>query len=303
MKRFVFFFFCFFLLCAPGCAEVASDVTQECSFSFDYRDTKLADMTDRNYKTVMESKLVVDPRLDIRTGETPVGGIYIEFGKNRLPFKVYVRQGDDWTAVAACTAEHAQEYVSFPATTGDIRVKFDSGDVAKYVDVTEIYLFSEGEQNPLVHDWQPTAEKADLMVVVAHPDDELLWLGGTIPYYAAVQGKNVLVTYLTCSDSFRELELLNGLWHCGVRNYPVLAGFRDFKPGSVAGVYSDWGRVTINYYLTTLIRTHRPEVVVTHDYKGEYGHSQHIACAYSVERAVKFAAQADYGKFDEIINL
>jgi len=295
VRKFVFFFICFLLLCGLGCAEVAKDVTQECSFAFDYRDTPLKSMTDRDYKTSMESQLVVEPRLDITTGETPVAGIYIEFGAHRLPFKVYVKQGEDWAKVASCDAAYAQEYVSFPPAKGAIRIRFDSDDVAKYVDISEIHLYGAGDTNPAVHQWQPTHEKADLMVIVAHPDDELLWLGGAIPYYTAVEGKKVTVVYLTCSDPFRELELLNGLWHCGVRNYPVLSGYRDFKPGSTNAVYEDWGRVNVNYYLTRLIRTHRPEVVVTHDLKGEYGHPQHVACAYSVQRAVKYASQAKYG--------
>ncbi|MBR5231503.1 MAG: PIG-L family deacetylase [Clostridia bacterium] len=294
MKRIVFLILYLLLTCACAHAQVARDVTKECSLAYDYRETPVKNMTDGDYKTAMEGKPAVYPQLVIKTGDTPVSSIYVEFGKNRQPFGVYLKQEGEWKRVASCNAAHAQEYVTFPATTGTIRVRFDTARKAKRVDIAEVHLYSEGETPPAVHDWKATNEKTDLMVVVAHPDDELLWLGGTIPHYAAA-GKKVTVVYLTCGDYFRELELLNGLWHCGVRNYPVLAGYRDFKPGSTRGVYDDWGRVSVNYYLTTLIRTLRPEVVVTHDLKGEYGHPQHIVCAYTVERAVKFASQAKYG--------
>ena len=48
------------------------------------------------------------------------------------------------------------------------------------------------------------------------------------------------------------------------------------------------------YYMVKTIRQYRPEVIVTHDLKGEYGHAQHIACAYSMQHAVSYAADEDF---------
>lgn len=292
MKKLLFVCLALLMLCACAAAQSAQDITHESEFHVSYVATKLKYLTDRNYETVMESKLLLEPILSVTTGETPVAGVYVEFGKTRLPFAVQVKKGDDWVTVAVNDGNHAQEYAAFPPVTGQLRLFFETGGHAQQIRIAEITLLSEGAiDESRIHVWQDTVEKADLMITVAHPDDELLWLGGMIPYYAAQRQMNVLVTYLTCGESCREQELLNGLWHCGVRNYPLIAYLPDFKAYNAEAVYERWDRDELLKYLVEIIRCHRPEVVVTHDFKGEYGHAQHVACAYSTQRAVKAAAK------------
>ena len=43
-----------------------------------------------------------------------------------------------------------------------------------------------------------------------------------------------------------------------------------------------------------LLRRYQPEAVVTHDLKGEYGHTQHIVCSETVLEAASRAADASY---------
>ena len=291
------FFLCLALLSLALCAaaEPARDVTPECVFQLSYVATKLKYMTDRNYETVMESKQLLEPQLIITPSETPVAGVYVEFGKTRLPFRVQVKEGGSWVTVAESEGRFAQEYVAFPSIDQQFRLDFETGGHGKFLHISEITLLSAGEiDESKIHIWQDTVEKADLMITVAHPDDELLWLGGCIPYYTKARQMNVLVTYLTCGKSWRELELLNGLWHCGVRNYPAIAYFNDFKCYTAEQAYEKWNRAQLYQYLVKLIRAHKPEVIVTHDFKGEYGHGQHVACAYSTQRAVNYAANPEY---------
>ena len=55
-----------------------------------------------------------------------------------------------------------------------------------------------------------------------HPDDEVLYMGGVIPYYVA-QGKTVQVVYMTTvTEVTAKIELHDCLWAMGVRNYPIL---------------------------------------------------------------------------------
>lgn len=300
---------CLLLLCVCTCAaaDAAQDVTNECSLRLAYIKTKLSYIRDRDYETILESKEMFDPTLHVTTGDTPVAGVYVEFGKTRLPFQVQVKQGKNWVNIGSSGAYYAQEYVAFPPVKGEFRIVFLSNGYAATLRISEITLLSEGDiDENKIHIWRDPVEKADLMITVAHPDDELLWLGGLIPYYTAAQNMDVLVTYLTCSGSYRELELLNGLWHCGIRHYPAIAYLPDFKAYNAEAVYERWDRQQLHAYLVELIRKHRPEVLVTHDYKGEYGHSQHVACAYSTERAVSYAADEsrftasarEYGTWD-----
>lgn len=299
MKKLLFLLAACLLLAVslPALSEMARDVTGECSFQMPYIKTRVAYMTDRDYETAFECDKLVEPVLTITTGETPVSALYMEFGKNRLPFQVQVKQGDDWVLVASSGAYYAQEYVAFPPVQGEFRVRFITNGYAEEVTISEIHLLSEGDlDKDTYHIWRDTVRKADLMITVAHPDDELLWMGGCIPYYATERNMDVLLVYLTCSNSYRELELLNGLWHCGVRTYPVIAYLPDFKTFFTDNVYKRWDRADLNYYLVDLIRHYRPEVVVTHALNGEYGHAQHIVCAYATQRAVEYAAQTDYHK-------
>ena len=79
------------------------------------------------------------------------------------------------------------------------------------------------------------------MFLVAHPDDELLFLGGAIPTYATEQQRKVVVAYMTYSNTTRRSELLNGLWEMGVRNYPVIGDFWDNFTSTAEEAAENWG--------------------------------------------------------------
>ena len=136
--------------------------------------------------------------------------------------------------------------------------------------------------------WEPTPEKADLLLLVAHPDDELIFFGGTIPTYAVERGMNVVVAYMSYSNTTRRSELLNGLWHLGVRQYPVIGSFADVYMKTLDEAYSRWRKKDSRAYVAELIRQYKPDVMLTHDINGEYGHGAHKLCAsvaqYCVER-------------------
>lgn len=273
-------------------ADTARDLTAECTFRMPYPKSGATLLRDRNNETMYECDALLEPKLYITTGENSIASVYLEFGRRRMPFDVQVKENDAWRTIAHCEARYAQEYVAFPPVKGELRLLFDTKGYAEKVGVSEIYCFSEGEADEsIVHLWQPTAEKADLLVVVAHPDDEVLWLGGCIPYYAGERDMQVAVMFLTCSHPFREIELLNCLWHCGVRSYPLVGRFQDAVTTSVEDTYLRWNREKLNRYLIDSLRTLRPEVVVTHGFDGEYGHFHHKTIAYSMQRTVQMAAE------------
>lgn len=95
-----------------------------------------------------------------------------------------------------------------------------------YLKLNEVFVFSDGDCLDWVQQWEPTPKKADLLLLVAHPDDELIFFGGTIPTYAVEKNMNVVVAYMSYSNTTRRSELLNGLWHMGLRQYP---GDRRFR--------------------------------------------------------------------------
>ena len=156
--------------------------------------------------------------------------------------------------------------------------------------LSELALYTAGSLPDGVLNWQPPLEKADLLVVSAHCDDELLYFGGTIPTYAGERGLQVQVAYMANGERIRVDEALSGLWHLGVRNAPVFLPFRDAYTESIGDGLKRWGEETTVSALVELIRRFQPEVIVSHDVNGEYGHGAHRATAHCLLEAVPLAA-------------
>ena len=159
--------------------------------------------------------------------------------------------------------------------------------------ISEMRIYA-GDAPQEAQQWLPPLQYADLLIVVAHPDDELLWMGGAIPYYALERGKRVAVAYMTCANPLRRSELLNGLWTAGIRHYPIIGAFPDQGASNVREMFVRWGgQDHVEACLTELLRRLRPQVVLTHDLHGEYGHKAHIATARAVLCALDAAADGN----------
>ena len=69
----------------------------------------------------------------------------------------------------------------------------------------------------------------------------------------------------------------------------VIGPFGDAYSTNMAVIYDQWGRERVRKYVMGLIRRYKPDVVVTHDRGGEYGHGAHKVTAdasvYCVENA------------------
>jgi LmbE family N-acetylglucosaminyl deacetylase len=158
--------------------------------------------------------------------------------------------------------------------------------------IAEVALYSEGALPDGVYDWQPPLDKADLLVVSAHCDDELIFFGGTIPYYAGERGLAVQVVYMANGDRARVDEALNGLRHAGLTNAPVFLPLKDVYTETLRLALLNWDETETTCLLVEQIRRFQPEVIVTHDLGGEYGHGAHMATAFCMVNAVPQAADA-----------
>jgi N-acetyl-1-D-myo-inositol-2-amino-2-deoxy-alpha-D-glucopyranoside deacetylase len=156
--------------------------------------------------------------------------------------------------------------------------------------------------------FKPTMPQRTLLAVHAHPDDECLGTGGILARYAAEGVRTVLIT---CTDGavgeishpslaspdnlaeVRDRELDEAVRILGIQR-SVRLGYRDSgmagtadntHPASLA--QADLGEVTRR--VLAVIQEERPQVVVTYDERGGYGHPDHIR-AHQVAVA---ACQAD----------
>ena len=194
--------------------------------------------------------------------------------------------GTELSRETIATPNFNDVYAILPEATG-LSISSETG-----CKIAEVSLYSEGTLPDGVYDWQPPAKKADLLVVSAHCDDELLFFGGTIPLYAGEQGLAVQVVYMANGDRSRVDEALNGLWHAGVRNAPVFLPLKDVYTKTLRLALLNWDEETTTNLLVAQIRRFQPEVIVTHDLNGEYGHGAHMATAYCMMKAVPLAADA-----------
>ena len=157
--------------------------------------------------------------------------------------------------------------------------------------ISNLVVYSAGNLPGDVQIWNPPVEKADLMVLSTHQDDELIFLGGTIPYYATALKKPTVVVYMANCNRDRRKEALNALWKMGVRDYPDFINLEDDKVSSInAGIKLWGGKDNILSLLAERIRRYKPEVIVTQDLNGEYGHNQHKITAMAAKYAIDAAA-------------
>lgn len=152
-------------------------------------------------------------------------------------------------------------------------------------ELSEWHIYDEDRLPENVLLWEPAPEKCDIMLIVAHSDDELVMMGGIIPTYAAELGYRVQVVYCYVPDFTRHAEALGGLRCNGMTTLPVIF------------VTEDEDNLRFYEKITEVIRRFQPEVVITHDIDGEYGNPGHVLVSRDVRRAVE--TSNDPEKFPE----
>ena len=150
-------------------------------------------------------------------------------------------------------------------------------------------------------------------MVHAHPDDEALATGGTLARYSAEGARTVLVTCtlgeageisdpsLATTENLgkvRERELAEAVDALGIGRF-VQLGYRDSgmigtpeNDHSESFAQADFDEVVGR--LVALIREERPQVLVTYDERGGYGHPDHIRAHQAALAAFESAGDSAY---------
>ena len=219
--------------------------------------------------------------------ETNIGELYLVFDR---PVEWRLETADG-TEQACGQNGFIHEYVELeqPASTVTLHLPADTV-------LCEVYAFTPGQVPDWVQQWQPPCEKADLLVLPTHADDEHLWFGGTLPYYAGEKGYAVQVAYMTnhWGEPYRPHELLNGLWTVGVRNYPVISDFPDLYASkeSLESARQVYNEEEVTAWQVEQLRRFKPSVVLGHDIDGEYGHGAHMLNAVTLLSALEMSGDA-----------
>src|SRR3954462_6982051 len=157
-----------------------------------------------------------------------------------------------------------------------------------------------------------------LLLVHAHPDDEVIGTGATMARYAA---EGAAVTLVTCTlgeegevlvpelamlaadqadqlGGYRISELAAACASLGVIDHRFLGGVGRYRDSGMMGVPANenprcFWRADLREaaeHLVAVIREVRPQVVVTYDPNGFYGHPDHIQAHRVAMEAVRLAA-------------
>ncbi len=206
------------------------------------------------------------------TAEEPFTQLYIRFSSPPGP---WVLSCESFT-LACGQNGYLHELVTLPVPCTSVTI-CTSSDFQEFT-ALGMAVFTAGLLPDWVQNWQPPCEKADILVLSTHNDDDILFFGGTEPTYAAERGYKLQVVYFTDQMSLhpRMNECMDALWYMGIRNYPVLGIFADYKDYSPVTYESSIPPEVGKAFLAENIRRFRPDVLITQDVKGEYGHPQHI---------------------------
>ena len=162
--------------------------------------------------------------------------------------------------------------------------------------LADVYVLGEGPIPDWVQQWEVPEGPADLLLFPTHADDEHLYFGGTMPYYASRGDVIIQVCYMVNhnGEPYRLHEQLDGLWTAGVRRYPIIPDFPDVYSNSLAHAQTVYNKQEILAYQTEMIRRFQPMVIIGHDLKGEYGHGAHILNADCLTEVIEQTDDPSY---------
>ncbi len=281
LKRILALLLCLLALKIPikaSAVYMAKELTSGCKITADGADASF--LTDNNIYTY---RSVNEVRIESSSG---LYGLYIKF--DRTPA--------EWTLIAngveiKCgKGGFLHEYIELYGES-ELVLSFDAK-----VSIADVFLYSAGMLPESVQRWE-TLERADIMICPTHSDDDQLYFAGMIPWCTAM-GYRVQVVYLTnhLNTHDRPHELLDGLWHCGLKYYPVISEYPDLYATSSAEAEATFGSIGVTKedfeeFYVELFNRYKPLAVAGHDINGEYGHGVHMLNSAAIMKAVELSAE------------
>lgn len=227
------------------------------------------------------------------TSDTPMYGIYLIWDLPAVEWTLSYKSLSSESISKVCgTNGFLHEYISIPNGAVNCTVSF-----SKSARLSDISCYSSGSLPNNVQVWQPACEKADLLAFSTHADDEILFLGGPLVTYGNMEDVDVQVVYMCefwSTQKIREHEKLDGLWECGIRHYPVNGNFKDLYSMSLETAMQQYNYDGLVEFVTEQIRRFQPQICLTQDLNGEYGHGGHRILVKAFCEAVDNCNRTDF---------
>lgn len=249
---------------------------------------------DRDTRQMLGASLIIE-------SDRPFSALYLEWDAMPGPFTVRWDTGE----IPAGTEGFQHDYIRLPQAVTRAELAWESH---REPVLCELRAFTEGGAPADVQDWHQPEGEADILVFPTHSDDDALFFGALMSYYAIDRELQVQTAFMTrhYAEPERNHERLDGLWEVGIRRYPVLSDAPDLFAESLEEARFLYAPYDILGWQIRQIRRFKPQVIVGHDLDGEYGHGGHMLNAHTLARAVELAADsavcrdsaADYGLWD-----
>ncbi len=255
----------------------------------DKKYTHATRLTDDNWTTKYElpagSEIMIEAYEEIHS-------LYIIWDRAPAPYTIECDMGSHPYGDSGGSNGFLHEYIRLVIPTHCITIHVPQGGVT----ICDIFAYGEGEIPSKVQLWEPPCEDADMLLLSTHADDEHLFFGGTMPTYAGERAYKLQVAYLNHhrEQPHRQHELLKGLYTVGIRNYPVISEFADAYSESLEHAKTLWDLNEVEAFEVMLLRRFKPEVVITQDIDGEYGHGAHMLGAWVMQQAIEWAADPEW---------
>lgn len=235
------------------------------------------------------TKHSVTDQLTLRIkSESPFSALYIEWDSIPGAYTIV------WDGGSLNCGENdfLHEYIRLPEAVNAVQFAF--WDDAPRI-ICNVELYTAGTAPEGVQDWLAPCEQADILVFPTHSDDDVLFFGPLISYYAIERRLTVQTAFMVNHSTQRERshERLNGLWEMGVRNYPILGSAPDTGRHEMWFAESYYANSDIPGWQIEQIRRFQPLVVVGHDLNGEYGNGGHKVNAFYLTQSIVDAANPE----------
>ena len=283
MKKNLLFIALFIILtvCSKSLPVYADELTPELTLS---NNGKKGNLTDDSHYTSVKFNQNDTITVSSKDG-APIHGLYVSWDSQPVAWVLTTDGGD-----ISCGANgFLHEYIPLETPSASVTIHIPADSVR----VDCIRIFSDGDLPHDVQVWNPPCDRADIMVVSSHSDDEILFFGGVLPTYSYLYDADIQVVYMCefwTTTKVREHEKLDGLWEAGIRNYPTCGNFYDKYAEDAKEAKKKYEYDSLVAFLVEEIREFQPQVLVTHDIYGEYGHGFHILTCQALMDAVEFAA-------------
>lgn len=276
-----------FFLLIPVSTFAISHMNGDCTIEIHADNVNMKNLTDYTQSTTVKFKK--GDWFSVKWAEAkPVAAVYWEW--KTIPKRALVECLNDAGEVVS-SREYANKIrflTVFPeAGVSEVRMTVLKGSGS----MAELFTYNQKQVPSKAVVWEEPLDKADIMLVETHGNDDCLIFGAVLPTYTD-RGYRIQVVDLACDTIGRQRESSGGSYLLGLRHFKTFFEFTSLL--SSYKQYRDaWMSQSPDPYeqLTAEIRRVRPEVVITHDIvTGESGDASHKLTAEIVQTCVEAAA-------------